>query len=422
MPCRLSKEEIVTLQVLGTKGQTKTEIAAVLGVTEGTVRYHLKRAESGAVDGRGNKEFKAGDFSEAIALWCEGHTQDDRPVNVRDLHEHLVEHHGYPWGYKSVLRYVRHAYPRPRIRTYRRVETPPGAQSQSDWGEFSGVDVGEGPEPLSAFFMSLSHSRTPAVIWRRTKDQLSWLESHNAAYERLGGVAAVNRIDNVKTGIAVGAGAWGQINPVYRAYARSVGFHIDACQPRAGNAKGKVEAKVRLGRLRVDPKHRRYDSLEHLQCWSDERLRRWSEAAVCPATGRSVRESWEQEQERLRQPDRLPTPFDVVVTRPVHKDCMVNFEGRAYPVPFSYVGRLVEVRGCADTVQVWSAGALLREHARHSPERVVFDPSCYHGEATERVSPPLPLGRMGRRLEEIMLMPVEQRPLDLYAALTEVAR
>jgi hypothetical protein len=29
---------------------------------------------------------------------------------------------------------------------------------------------------------------------------------------------------------------------------------------------------------------------------------------------------------------------------------------------------------------------------------------------------------MGRRLEEIYQMPVEQRPLDLYAALAEVAR
>jgi hypothetical protein len=29
---------------------------------------------------------------------------------------------------------------------------------------------------------------------------------------------------------------------------------------------------------------------------------------------------------------------------------------------------------------------------------------------------------MGRRLEEIRALPVEQRPLDLYAALAEVAR
>jgi hypothetical protein len=29
---------------------------------------------------------------------------------------------------------------------------------------------------------------------------------------------------------------------------------------------------------------------------------------------------------------------------------------------------------------------------------------------------------MGRRLQEICAMPVERRPLDLYAALAEVAR
>jgi hypothetical protein len=29
---------------------------------------------------------------------------------------------------------------------------------------------------------------------------------------------------------------------------------------------------------------------------------------------------------------------------------------------------------------------------------------------------------MGRKLQEILEMPVEQRPLDLYAALAEVAR
>ena len=44
------------------------------------------------------------------------------------------------------------------------------------------------------------------------------------------------------------------------------------------------------------------------------------------------------------------------------------------------------------------------------------------GEATDRVTPPRPLGRMGARLQEIYELPVERRPLDLYAALAEVAR
>ena len=54
--------------------------------------------------------------------------------------------------------------------------------------------------------------------------------------------------------------------------------------------------------------------------------------------------------------------------------------------------------------------------------RVLSDPACYEGEATARVLPPPPLGRMGRRLQEIAQLPVEARPLDLYAALVEVAR
>jgi hypothetical protein len=58
---------------------------------------------------------------------------------------------------------MRRQYPRPRIRTYRRVETPPGAQSQTDWGEYPRVVLGG--EALHAFVMVLSHSRMPAVVW-----------------------------------------------------------------------------------------------------------------------------------------------------------------------------------------------------------------------------------------------------------------
>ena len=233
---------------------------------------------------------------------------------------------------------------------------------------------------------------------------------------------AVNRIDNVKTAISQGAGAWGVIHPAYRAYAQAVGFHIDACAPRAGNAKGKVEAKVRLSRLRVDPTTRPHESLEDLQSWSDDRLETWCRRARCVATGETVQASWERELERLAPLPILPEPFDIAVTRPVHKDCMVRFEDRSYPVPFVHVGTQVEVRGCAGKVQILAAGQVLREYPRGTARRVLTDPTCYEGKATDRVLPPPPLGKMGRRLQEIYEQPVHQRPLDLYAALAEVAR
>jgi hypothetical protein len=45
-------------------------------------------------------------------------------------------------------------------------------------------------------------------------------------------VAAVNRIDNLKTGVSHGAGPSGEINESDRAYARTMGFHIDPHEVR----------------------------------------------------------------------------------------------------------------------------------------------------------------------------------------------
>lgn len=422
MPVKLRREHIVTIRVLADKGQNHCQIARQLGVSESTIRYHLRRASEGACDGRADKPFQAAAFHEVFVAWFAQPREDDRPVNLTALHEHLVHEHDYPGSYRSVVRYARRHFPRPRQRTYRRVETPPGAQMQTDWGTFTNVDLGEGPETVHALFVTLSHSRWTAVIWSRRQHQLSWLDCHNRALERLGGVAAVNRIDNPRTAIASGAGAWGTIHPAYRRYAQAVGFHVDACERGCPEAKGKVEAKVRLGRLRLNPTGRRFEGLEDLQARSDAQLERWSETAICPATGTTVREAWEAEREHLVPLPVLPEPFDVVVTRPVHKDCTVSFEGRRYTAPFAWVGLRVEVRGCASTVQILAEGRVLCQYPRHTAARMLIDPSCFEGEATERVLPPKPLGKMGRRLQEIVDMPVEQRPMDLYAALAEVAR
>jgi hypothetical protein len=121
-------------------------------------------------------------------------------------------------------------------------------------------------------------------------------------------------------------------------------------------------------------------------------------------------------------PPVLPLAFDVALTRRVYKDCTISFEGRTYSVPFVLCGLEVEVHGCAEVVQVLSEGLVVAEHPRHSRQRILLDASHYEGPGNERVSPPVPLGQMGRRLQEIVSQPVEQRPVNLYAALAEVAR
>lgn len=108
----------------------------------------------------------------------------------------------------------------------------------------------------------------------------------------------------------------------------------------------------------------------------------------------------------------------------MHKDYTIHFEGRSYVVPFTYAGRAVEVHGCSGSVQILDpkTGMMLVSYPRHTAERILIDPACYAGPATAEVRPPKPLGRMSRKLEEIAALPVERRPVDLYAALAEVAR
>src|SRR5581483_4892866 len=61
-------------------------------------------------------------------------------------------------------------------------------------------------------------------------------------------------------------------------------------------------------------------------------------------------------------------------------------------------------------------------HPRRTAQRLVLDPRHYDGGSTPEVVAPPPLGRMGARLAEIAALVPEGRPLDLYAALVEVAR
>jgi len=410
----------MTIGVLHERGLSNRAIARQLGVHEHAVRYRLARMASGARDGRADRPRSVEPWAAAIAHWME--LSAERGVNLVALDAWLRAEHGYAGSYKAVQRFVGAKYPKPRLRVRRRVETPPGAQAQTDWAEFPRMRVAGEVVALHAFHLVLSHSRAEAVVWSERADELGWLAVHNAGLRRLGGVPAVLRVDNVKTAIARGAGPWGEINESYRTYARSVGFHIDATRPRAPEEKGKVERRILGHRVGFDPSAEGWASVEALQAWTDAAVEASAKRRTCPATGASVFESWEAERRCLAPLPILPEPFDLAVQRRVAIDSTVRFEGRSYSVPFVHALTEVEVRGCAAVVQIWADGRVVAAHPRGTAARNVFDPAHYEGADTERVLAPVPLGRMGRRMQEILAMPPERRPIDQYEAYAEVAR
>src|SRR5512146_3234153 len=419
---KLSEEAIVTIHVLHEAGQSHCAIARTLGVNEKSVRYHLGRGEH-PVDRRSQKASDADDHAAAIAAYVaeQAEREPDAAMNVKRLHEHLVANGACEASYRSVLHHVRRHHPGPRRRPSRRVETPPGAQAQLDWFEVRDVDVGEGPQPLYAFVMTLSHSRACAVIWCTSMRQADWQDAHNEAFRRWDGLPAVLRIDNLKTAVASGAGPTAELNASYAQYARAIGVHIDPCPARCPEAKGKVESRIGKLRADLDLTGRSFAGLAGLQGHTDARLDELAQVRRCPATGQTVAAAFAAEQPLLQPLPVLPEAFDVAVTRTVQKDCTVAFEGRRYSVPFALAWQEVEVRGCASRVQVWHGGALQAEHPRHTERLLVIDQAHYEGAATDPVIPPTPLGKLSRRLLALAQEPVQYRAIDYYQLLAEEA-
>ena len=168
---RLDAEAKTTMSFLMRKGQSKSEVARLLGVTEGAVRYHAKRKAAGAVDGRSHQKSKAEPFAGPIADWHGQHKEAG--VSLPALYAWLRDEHGFEGSLKAVQRYYKQIFPAPAIRARRRVETVIGAQAQVDWAEFPMVPLGNEIVDLSALVVTLSWSRQRAVIWQ--KAQLSCL-------------------------------------------------------------------------------------------------------------------------------------------------------------------------------------------------------------------------------------------------------
>ena len=84
---RLENEARTAMTVLLKQGHSQSAVARMLGVSEGTVRYHRRRSAAGAVDGRTTQVGKAAAVAEAIAHWR--NQQPAGRVNLAALHDWL---------------------------------------------------------------------------------------------------------------------------------------------------------------------------------------------------------------------------------------------------------------------------------------------------------------------------------------------
>jgi transposase len=221
---KLTKEQIMVADGMIERGVSIRQMARQLGVRESGLRYRLRRQRQGTADGRGCKPTALDPFEAAVHAVLAGLedvriTGKGRPAQARQVHEILCRDHGFAGSYKSVVRHIRRRYGVPPVRALRRVETPAGVQAQHDWFEIATVIGGE-PIRLPVLVGTLSHSRARFPWVSRTANQLAWHTGHLELFRRYGGVPLWVRIDNLKTGVAAGAGGTAVLNRSYELFAR----------------------------------------------------------------------------------------------------------------------------------------------------------------------------------------------------------
>lgn len=250
------------------------------------------------------------------------------------------------------------------------VDTEPGEVAQVDFGYAGKLwdPATRLPRKAWVFVMVLGYSRHQygVVFDQRTS---TWLELHQRAFARLGGVPRVIVPDNLKAAViraAFGVSGTPELNRSYRDLARHYGFRVDPTPPRSPEKKGKVESGVKY----VKGNFLRGRDDQELGEVNRE-LVRWvhdiAGTRIHGTTGRRPLEIFEAEE----RAHLLPLPqkrYDTVVWKKakVHADSHVHFERRLHSVPWRLINQEVWVCATSSSITIYSKEDVrVATHARN---------------------------------------------------------
>lgn len=165
--------------------------------------------------------------------------------SARILYQELRASRGYPGRDETVKRFVAplrdvslHA-----DRTLLRFETPPGHQSQNDWGQAT-VPFRAGPQIVHVFLLTLGFSRRGFYYACADERLAQFLEAHERAFAHFGGHTREHLYDRPRTVCYADETGWRIWNPTFKAFADYWSFEPRVCRPYRAQTKGKVESGV----------------------------------------------------------------------------------------------------------------------------------------------------------------------------------
>lgn len=292
------------------------------------------------------------------------HRAPEVNYSARILYQELVKERGFRGSYQTVKRHVR---PMRDSATVDRVcvtrfETPPGQQSQIDWGTAKTYFRSQ-PVVVHYFVLTLGFSRRGYYRVCANEQLGLFLEAHEAAFAHFGGLTREHLYDRPRTVCEPLGGKW-RWNETFRAFAGHWGFEPRLCAPYRAQTKGKVESGVKYVKRNFLP-GRRFVDMVDVQAQLDEWNATIADERIHGTTHVRPIERFAEERATL-----LPVAGHGAfgesrrVTRIVADDYLVSFQANRYSVPFALIGKAVDVLAVGDAIRIEHGGRTVAEHPR----------------------------------------------------------
>ena len=284
--------------------------------------------------------------------------------SARILFQELRAGHGYRGSYETVKRFVKplRAVREQAQRALLRFETPPGGQSQIDWGE-SRVRFRRGVAVEHFFVMTLGFSRRAFHLAYPRESLRQFLDAHEQAFAYFGGHTREHLYDRPRTVCHPGGDGRVRWNATFKSFADYWGFEPRLCRAYRAQTKGKVESGVKYlkrnflpGRTFVDE----VDLNEQLQQWSAE----IADQRIHGTTHEQPIVRFQREAPALIPTSGQPSFWlGMRATRVVAEDYLVSYQTNRYSVPFRLIGQRVEVERQGEQLVFYHRGEPVAAHA-----------------------------------------------------------
>lgn len=247
----------------------------------------------------------------------------------------------------------------------------PGQEGQVDWAGsmMHYVDTSTGDIiKLYMFVSCLPYSGYAYVdLWPDMKMR-SFIMSHVHMYEYFGGVPAITRCDNLKTGV-VAHPKEGEIilTDTYAAMAEHYVTAIMPCGVRKPKQKASVEGTVGKVTTAIiaSCRNKEFYSLQEARDYVRKKLDEFNKAPFQKREGSRYEVFINEEKPYLRPlPD---TPFEFAEWSYRHKvglDCHVIYKKNRYSCPYQCAGKQVDLRITDSTVEVYFNDKRIASHPR----------------------------------------------------------